>query len=92
MPHDCKQDDFSSGPVKSQEILKRPALWLSTNLEMIQKYRFTAENKKERNVPISFLYCTPEERKIRGCFFTPTRRTDISRELPVYFDIRPAME
>jgi hypothetical protein len=33
-PHDCKQDDFSSGPLKSQEILESPALWLSTNLEM----------------------------------------------------------
>jgi hypothetical protein len=37
MPHDCKQDDFSSGPLKSREILERPALWLSTDLEMIRK-------------------------------------------------------
>jgi hypothetical protein len=35
--HDCKQDDFSFGPMKSQEILKRANLWFSTNLEMIQK-------------------------------------------------------
>jgi len=34
LPHDCKQDDFPSGPMKSQDILKKSALCLSTNLEM----------------------------------------------------------
>jgi len=28
---------FSSGTLKSKEILNMPALWLSTNLEMVQK-------------------------------------------------------
>jgi hypothetical protein len=36
VPHDCKQDDFSSGPLKSQDILSIPALGPSTNLEMIR--------------------------------------------------------
>jgi hypothetical protein len=35
--HGCKQDDFSSGLLKSQDILNMPALRPSTNLEMIQK-------------------------------------------------------
>jgi len=37
-PHDCKQDDFSSGTLRSQNIFNIPALWPSTNLEMILKY------------------------------------------------------
>ena len=35
VPYDCKQDDFPSGTLKSLPILNRPALWPSTNLEMI---------------------------------------------------------
>jgi hypothetical protein len=50
VPHDCKRADFSSGPLKSQDILYKPALLPSTNLEMIHKYmvgspsRFPSEN------------------------------------------------
>ncbi len=35
VPHDCKQYDFSSGTLESPGISNIPALWLSTNLEMI---------------------------------------------------------
>ncbi len=35
VPHDCKQDDFSFGPLRSQHILDIPPLWPSINLEMI---------------------------------------------------------
>jgi hypothetical protein len=40
VPHDCKQYGFSSGPLKSQDILCIPALWPSTNLEMIFIYKY----------------------------------------------------
>ena len=35
VPHDCKQYDFPSGTLKSLPILNMPALWPSTNMEMI---------------------------------------------------------
>ena len=35
VPHDGKQDDFSSGTLRSQGILNIPAVWPLTNLEMI---------------------------------------------------------
>ena len=37
VPYDCKQDDFSSGPLESLNLLPIPAPWPSTNLEIIQK-------------------------------------------------------
>ena len=36
MPHDCKQYNFSSGTLESPVIWNIPALWPSTNLEVIQ--------------------------------------------------------
>jgi hypothetical protein len=35
LPHDCKQDDFSSGPMESLFFPNRPALWTLTILEII---------------------------------------------------------
>ena len=34
MPHDCKQDDFPFGPLRSLCILNKPDFWPSTNWEM----------------------------------------------------------
>ncbi len=38
MPYDCKQDDFSSGPLESLNNLAIPPFWPSPNLEMILLY------------------------------------------------------
>jgi hypothetical protein len=35
MPYDCKQDDFSSGPLESLNNLAILSFWPSPNLEMI---------------------------------------------------------
>gem|GEM_PF-5229021 len=35
MPHDCKQYDFPSGPLKALSILNMPALWPSTNTDAL---------------------------------------------------------
>ena len=40
VPHDCKQDDFPSGTLKSLGILNIPDLCASTNLEMNHKIKF----------------------------------------------------
>ncbi len=42
VPHDCQQDDFSSGPLESLNTLPIPPLWPAINLEMIQKKEFSA--------------------------------------------------
>ena len=45
MPHDCKQDDFPFGPLKSPRILNRLNFCLSTNLEMILIYLKSSPNE-----------------------------------------------
>ena len=40
VPHDCKQDDFPSGTLKSLPRSERPTLWPSINLETITSFYF----------------------------------------------------
>jgi len=60
-PHDCKQADFPSGPLKSLPILNIPALWLSTNLEMT----------------LFLLYLRPNSRALPASPFQPKDRRHI---------------
>jgi len=41
---------FSSGTLKSQDVLNIPALWLLTNLEMIQKF-YASQQKYQNRAP-----------------------------------------
>ena len=82
MPPDCKQDDFSSGTLKSQVIFSRPDLEPSTNLEMTHIFhtlpdpafllwRWAAREKEGRKLfgPLKIL----DEKKIFKYFETSSR-------------------
>jgi glycerophosphoryl diester phosphodiesterase len=52
VPHDCKQDDFLFGTVKSLFISNRPALWFSINLEINHKFFGSLLHEWRNHLPI----------------------------------------